>query len=146
MRNQKGISLIAIIIIVAIVIIGIIIISNSGDYKFDDKEGLAYANLRWACSKTALGDVDNIGTITREQFDTLGKMVKKENGQWFSDVKKVITVKTNDISDDEQVVTIEYNGYVATFTVDHPNAGTYYLTDYKFEQKKASGYIVMIED
>lgn len=145
MRNQKGVSLLKLIIVIVIIIIAVLVISSLTNNKLNDEEGMAYANLRWACSKTALGDIDNIGTITREQFNTLGKIAKEENGKWFSDVKKAIEVKISDKSDAEQIVAIKYGDYVATFTVDHSKVD-YYLLDYTFEKKQIDGYLVMIED
>lgn len=68
MRNQKGISLIAIIIIVAIVIIGIIIISSSSKpgYEMTESEVTAYGNLREAIAESGInGDGKRISLLKR---------------------------------------------------------------------------------
>lgn len=160
MRNQKGISLIAIIIIVAIVIISIIIISNIGEpnsktkpgYELDvlNQEALALSELRLAISKSGL---DGSGVITTDEFNTLGKLVKNANAnnEWFSNYKGFLYGQTFDTSD-KYVTTISDGTYVATFTTiqeqNGPSMGDIktYLVDYTFEQKTFKGYKFYVDD
>ena len=68
---------IAIIIIIAIVIVGIIIISSNSSpgYEMDvkNKEALAYTRLRQAIANSRL---NGSGTLSSEDYNILGKMVK----------------------------------------------------------------------
>jgi len=86
MKNQKGISLIKLLIIIAIVI-GIIFIvaSNQGkvttNIKWDDIPSVEYYELRLAATKSEVSY--GSGTLSQASFNTLGKAVKKANGKWF---------------------------------------------------------------
>lgn len=87
MRNQKGISLITIIIIVAIVIIAIFIFaSNKGkvttNIAWDDMPSVEYYELRLAATTSEVSGAGS-GTLSQASFNTLGKAVKKANGKWF---------------------------------------------------------------
>lgn len=89
MKNEKGISLIKIIIIVAIVIIAIVIFaSNQGkvttNIKWDDIPSVEYYELRLAATKSEVSGYGS-GTLSQASFNTLGKAVKKAGGKWFKD-------------------------------------------------------------
>ena len=88
MRNEKGITVIKLIII-AIIIIGVIIFiiaNNQGNVMTDIEWGYMpspeYYELRLAITTSeTLGS--GTGTLSLESFNTLGKDVKNANGKWF---------------------------------------------------------------
>lgn len=145
LKNQKGIALKTIVIIVAIVIVGIVIISANSkpgyELSVSDKEAVAYTSLRYAISKSA---VDGGGTITSEQFNTLGKIAKNadSSNQWFSSDSGVFYGKTADTSD-YQVTWISNGTYCAIFYVKQ-DVNTYYLTSYSFSADDVKGYTIFV--
>lgn len=154
MKNQKGISLIAIIIIIAIIIVGIIIFSSNSKPGYElnvaNKEALALSELRLAIAK---GRLNGSGFITTDEFSTLGKIVKNadSNNQWFSSNQGILYGDTYDTSD--QYVTVISDGtYVATFTTKEKSTGPSlgdietYLIDYTFEKKSFKGYQFYVTD
>ena len=153
MRNQKGITLIAIIIIIAIIILCIIIFSNTKpgyELNIANKECLALSELRLAIAKAHL---NGSGFITTDEFNTLGKIVKNadSNNEWFSSNQGILYGDTYDTSD--QDVTVISDGiYVATFTTKEKSTGPSlgdietYLIEYTFEQKSFKGYQFYVTD
>ncbi len=155
MRNQKGISLIAIIIIVVIVIGIIIYIANYKDgHKLTNEEKTAYLNFRSEITKimNALeySSKDNsnfTGTISKKDFELLGQMVKSEdkNNYWFSNPNSKEWVfgayNTEDILIEKGYTPEEAKEYEITYIFDSNfiytlyvrRIGTdYYLFDYEF--------------
>lgn len=148
MTNEKGITLIKLILIIAVVIIGLIFTfagSKPGyELSVKDREEVAISELRLAIAKGAL---DGSGIMTKDDFNTLGKLVKnaKNSNQWFAGNKSILYGKTADTSD-KQVTIVSDGTYTATFTTIEKKNGkklsdkNIYLVDYTFEQQATQGY------
>ena len=150
MKNQKGISLIIIIIIIALILFFIFMMSGSSSkYELTATEGVSWATLRTAISQSA---VDGTGTLSTENFNTLGKLVKNANSsnQWFSGNKAIYYGKITDTSN--QLITILSDGnYIAKFTVEIENPESFtkkktYLVDYSFEEGTIQASSISIID
>lgn len=131
MKNEKGITLMKLIII-AVVIIGIIIFivaNNQGNVMTDIEWGYMpsseYYELRLAATTSAISN--GTGTLSIESFNTLGRDVKKAGGKWFKNSN--VNFKTL-ILDDEtgEMVTLTDGEHVAIFMF---NDGNDYV-DYTF--------------
>lgn len=113
---------------------GIIFIANykGSDYQMNVEKGeaLAYTKLRKAITTSA---VDNTGTMTNTDFNTIKSMVKNQdsNNQWFSSNLSTCVGKIIDTTDN-QITVITDGTYVAKFTVK-TDEWDYYLVDYTFE-------------
>lgn len=137
MKNQKGISLITIIIIVAIVIVGIIIISNSGGktnvkIEWGYMPSTEYYELRVAGAGS--------GTLSLSSFNTLGKDVKKAGGKWFKNSNVNFKASVSDV-DGMEITTLTDGTHTATFKFD--NVSNY--VNYTFEKKDNKGYKITIK-
>lgn len=148
-RNQKGIGLTKIIIIIAlIVVIGIIIISlnSKPGYEMDvkNKEALAYARLRQAI---ATSRVDGTGTLSSEDYNILGKMVKNADSgnQWFSQTGRVALYGNTGDRDGYEVTWVSDGTYCAIFYVKNEEH-IYYLTNYSFNVDDVKGYTIFVEE
>ena len=123
MKNQKGISLITLIIFIAIIIgvIIFIIANNQGNVMTDIEWGYMpsteYYELRLAVTTSeTLGN----GTLSLASFNTLGKDVKKANGKWFKKSNVNFRGKILD-SDTGEMVTLTDGENVAIFMFDNGN-------------------------
>ena len=144
MKNQKGISLIALLVIIVIIILGIILISsNSNGYEMDISSGeaLAYTRLRVAIANSRL---NGSGILSSEDFNILGKMAKNadRSNQWFSGSSGVFYGNTADTSDYE-VSWISNGQYCAIFYAKKVD-DTYYLTNYTFTADTIKGYMIFV--
>ena len=118
MKNQKGISLIKSIFF-AVIIIGIVfIIANSQGNVMTDIEwgympSTEYYELRLAATTSeTLGS--GKGTLSLQSFNTLGRDVKKANGQWFKNSN--VNFRTKILDDDTgEMVTLTDGKHVAVF-------------------------------
>lgn len=146
LKNQKGISLIAIVVIVAIIIIGISIISlnSKPGYEMDVKnmEALAYARLRQAI---ATSKVEGTGTLSSEDYNILEKMVKNadSNNQWFSQTGRVALYGNIGDRDGYEVTWVSDGTHCAIFYVKNED-DIYYLTNYSFDVDDVKGYIILV--
>lgn len=146
LKRENGFALKKIIIIVAIVIVGIIIISlnSKPGYEMDIKNGeaLAYAKLRQAI---ATSRVDGTGTMSAEDFSTLGKMAKNadNNNQWFANNSGAFYGNIADTSEYE-VTWVSDGTYCAIFYAVEENY-IYYLTSYSFSGDNVKGYTFFVE-
>ena len=123
MKNQKGISLITLIILIAIIVgvIIFIIANNQGNVMTDIEWGYMpsteYYELRLAV--TTSETIGN-GTLSLASFNTLGKDVKKANGRWFKKSNVNFCGKILD-SDTGEMVTLTDGENVAIFMFDNGN-------------------------
>ncbi len=125
MKNQKGISLIKLIIIVVIIIgVMIFIVANSqGNVMTDIEWGYIpspeYYELRLAVTTSELYG-SGTGKLSLESFNTLGRDVKKAKGQWFKDSDVNFYAL---ILDDEtgEMVTLTDGIHVAVFMFEEGN-------------------------
>lgn len=148
-KNQKGISLITIIIIVVIIIGIIIYIANYKDgHKLTSEEKRVYTTLRNTITVTKYSDSkDYVHTIPKEDFDIIGKMIKKEDNtnKWSLNEKQGWVMIAYDSYDaliergytveetKEYEITYLYDGeYIAILYVRHLD-NDYYLFDYEFK-------------
>jgi len=125
MKNQKGISLIKLIIF-AVIIIGVIVFivaNNQGNVMTDIEWGYMpspeYYELRLAATTSeTLGS--GKGTLSLASFNTLGKDVKKANGKWFKNSNVNFRAL---ILDDEtgEMVTLTDGKHVAVFMFEEGN-------------------------
>lgn len=146
-RNQTGIGLTKLIIIIAlIIVIGIIIISlnSKPGYEMDvkNKEALAYARLRQAI---ATSRVDGTGTLSSEDYNILGKMVKNadSSNQWFSQTGRVALYGNTGDREGYEVTWISDGTYCAIFYVKNED-NIYYLTNYSFDIDNVKGYTIFV--
>lgn len=146
MKNQKGITLIKLIIIVAIVIIGIILISNSSKSSTKIEWGYMpsteYYELRVAVAQSNVDALDGSGKgiFSKSSFNTLGKDVKKAKGKWFknSDVNFKASVLDNG---NTEITTLSDGEHTATFTFDNSSNYVYYT----FKNEDHTGYRITIK-
>lgn len=157
MKNQKGITLITLIIL-AVIIIGIIIfiVANSQGNVMTDIEWGAmpspeYYELRLAATTSeTLGS--GKGKLSLASFNTLGKDVKKANGRWFKNSNGNFRTL---ILDDEngEMVTLTDGEHVAIFSFDNGANSVSYsffdeglLKDYKLtDMNLLGGYKITIK-
>ena len=81
LKSEKGISLIAIlVIIIAIIVVGIIIISSNSKpgYEMTVSEAKAYTSLRTAIAQSAY---DGNGLFYSSDYFILGEMIKKPDSE-----------------------------------------------------------------
>lgn len=145
-KSQKGISLIAIVVVIAIIIIGIIIISSSSTpgYEMDvkNKEALAYTRLRQAIANSK---VDGTGTLSSEDYNILGKMVKNADSSngWFSQTGKFALYGNTGDKDGYEVTWLSDGTHCAIFYAKNED-NTYYLTNYSFNVDNVKGYTIFV--
>lgn len=133
MKNQKGISLITLIIF-AVIIIGVIIFivaNNQGNVMTNIEWGYMpsteYYELRVAALESQLY---GSGTLSKSSFETLGRDIKKAKGKWFKNSN--VNFKTKILDDDTgEMVTLTDGKHVAVFIF---NDGNDYV-DYVFADK-----------
>lgn len=146
LNNEKGISLIKLLIIVAIIIVLIIIIASNSkpgyELSVENKEAVAYTSLRYAIAE---GKVKGSSTLSSQYIDILGKMVKNadSNNQWFANNNGVFYGGSADNSDYE-ICWISDGTYCATFMVKKEPT-KYYLCDYHFSVQNVDGCTIFVE-
>lgn len=118
MKNQKGISLIALIIfIIAIFFIVIVFIALNHSQKETYIEwgyipSSEYYELRLAATTSEVAN--GTGTLSQESFNTLGRDVKKAKGKWFKNSNVNFKTKILD-ADSTESVTLTDGEHVALF-------------------------------
>lgn len=146
LKSQKGISLITIVIIVAIIIVGIIIISSSSTpgYEMDikNKEALAYTRLRQAIANSK---VDGSGTLSSEDYNILGKMVKNadSSNSWFSQTGKNAFYGNTGDKDGYEITWLSDGTHCAIFYAKNED-NIYYLTSYSYNVDDVKGYTIFV--
>lgn len=145
MKNQKGISLITLIIIIAIVIVGIIFIFNIGKgnktvkIEWGYMPSSEYYELRLA-STTSEVSGSGKGTLSQASFNTLGRDVKKAGGKWF---------KNNNVN--FKASTADLDGTEMTFLTDGKNTARFVFEEgsnyvhYTFTNEDHKGYKITIK-
>lgn len=134
MKNQKGISLITLIILV-VIIIGVIIFivsNNQGKTMTKIEWGYTpsdeyYELLATAFDSRLLGSKE--GTLSLASFNTLGKDVKKAGGKWFK--KSNVNFWSQVVyEDNNEMVTLTDGEHVAIFNFTNGISGvSYYFAD-----------------
>lgn len=118
MKNQKGISIIALIFIVVVIfLIVVFIIANNHSRNMTDIEwgyipSSEYYELRLAATTSEVSN--GSGTLKLTSFNTLGRDVKKAKGQWFKNSNLNFKTKILD-ADDTESVTLTDGEHVAIF-------------------------------
>lgn len=143
MKNQKGISLIKLIIIVGIVIVGIILIfcsdKSSTKIKWGYIASSEYYELRLAATTSeAFGN--GKGTLLQTSFNTLGKDIKKAKGKWFKNSNVNFKASILDTGNTE-ITTLSDGEHTATFTFDNSSNYVYYT----FKSEDHTGYRIIIK-
>lgn len=146
-KIKNGISLKTVIISIIVIAILIGISNSSGKRKLDNDEMITFGSLAVAVTHSA---VDGTGTISRIEFDNIGKMLKKINSknQWFSGATTTyygLDTKTSD----GFIIQVTDGNYVATFTMEYEypdrSMSDYILVEYTFEQGSIKGYKFVVE-
>lgn len=133
MKSEKGITLMMLIIF-AIIIIGVIVFivtNNKGktitDIEWGYMPSSEYYELRLAATTSEISN--GTGTLSLESFNTLGRDVKKANGQWFKNSNVNFKTKILD-ADGTESVTLTDGEHVAIFRFkDGENFVHYYFED-----------------
>ena len=164
LKNQKGISLISLLVIIAIIVIAVILIysiTKQPGYKLDidNSEFIAYFSLRVSILGAQVSD-NLTNTLSREYFDTLGNIVKNadSNNQWFTDADSKLFVFANSADDDAMIdygipaedvdkfeITWISDGRYCAFFVMKIVGEDYYLVDYDFSADDVLGCMLTIE-
>ncbi len=156
MKNEKGITLMKLIIIAIIIIVVIIFIvaNNQGNVMTDIEWGYMpspeYYELRLAATTSEISN--GTGTLSLASFNTLGKDVKDANGKWFknSNVNFRALILDGDtgemttLTDGEHVAVFmfeEGNDYVDYVFADEEFLETLGMSDYNL----LGGYKITIE-
>lgn len=167
MRNQKGISLITLIIIIAIVVIGIIFISannssNNSSNNSGNNQGNRIAVINWgAMPSTEFYELKlaatqsevygaGKGTFSLASFNTLGRDVKNAGGKWFKDSSVNFRAR---VLDNGNSITLTDGEHVAAFmytegkdTVDYFFADEDFLEEMNMaEDNLLGGYKITIK-
>lgn len=147
LKNQKGISLVKVIIIIAIIIVGIIIIvsmNSKAGYEMDVKSGenVAYTRLRLAIANSNL---DGSGTLSSEDYNKLGKMAKNadSSNQWFSQTGRVALYGGIADKDGYECTWVSDGTHCAIFYAKKED-NTYYLTNYSFNVDDVKGPTILV--
>lgn len=148
MRNQKGISLIKLVIIIAIVICIIIFIATYKDgHKLTTEEKGVYLNLRNLVTQaTDSNSKDRVSTLSNQDYNIIGQMIKKEDNSnlflllkdkgpimiaydsYEALIERGYTVEQTK----EYEVTYLYDGTSAAILYVRHIGNDYYLFDYEF--------------
>jgi len=119
MKNNKGISLIKLIIIVAIIIIAIFIFANNqGKSKVNLQWGAMpsteYYELKLAATTSEVYGAGS-GTLSQASFNTLGRDVKNAGGKWFKDSNVNFKASVFE-SGGVEIITLTDGKHTASFT------------------------------
>lgn len=145
MKNQKGISLIKLIIIVAIIIgVIIFIVANSqGNVTTDIEWGYMpsseYYELRLAATTSQVYGAGK-GTLSLASFNTLGRDIKNAGGKWFKNSNVNFKASVLDKGNTE-ITTLSDGEYTATFTFDKVSDYVHYT----FTNEDHKGYRITIK-
>lgn len=131
MKNQKGISLITLILII-VIIIGVIIFivaNNQGKTMTNIEWGYMpsseYYELRLAATTSEVSGAGS-GTLSLASFNTLGRDVKKAKGKWFKNSN--VGFKTLILDDASgEGVTLTDGEHVAIFIFVNGNDYVFYM-------------------
>lgn len=143
MKNQKGISVITLIIIVVIVIgiIMLVFVKNQGKEKTNIKWGYMPSSEYYELNLAATtSEVYGSGTLSLKSFNTLGRDVKKAKGKWFKNSNVNFRAKSEKIGSYD-IITLTDGENTATFKFD--NISDY--VEYTFKKGSASGYRITIK-
>lgn len=118
LKNQKGISIITLIIIVVIVIGAIVIFANNQgktnvEIEWGYMPSTEYYELRVAVAQSELYGAGK-GTLSQTSFNTLGRDVKKAGGKWFKNNNVNFKASTSDLEGIE-ITTLSDGEHTATF-------------------------------
>jgi len=141
-KNEKGISIITLIIIIAIVIIGgIFIIAGIEDVKikWGSMPSTEYYELKLAATKSDVYG-SGTGTLSQASFNTLGRDVKNAGGKWFKDSNVNFKASVVELEDGE-VITLTDGEHTATFVFTD---GDDYVI-YTFTNEDHTGYKIIIK-
>lgn len=119
MKNEKGISIITLIIIIAIIVVAIVIfLSSQGKDKVNLEWGAMpsteYYELKLAATTSEVAN--GAGTLSLASFNTLGRDVKNAGGKWFKDSNVNFKASVFE-SGGVEIVTLTDGKHTASFTV-----------------------------
>lgn len=145
MKNQKGISLIKVLIL-AVIIIGVIIFivtNNQGGRTVKIEWGYMpsseYYELRLAATTSEVSGSGK-GTLSLASFNTLGRNVKNAGGKWFKNSNVNFTASISDLE-----------GTEITSLTDGKNTAIFMFTEgsnyvyYTFTNEDHTGYKITIK-
>lgn len=139
MKNQRGISLIKLLIIIAIVIGIIFIIANNQSKTMTNIQwgympSTEYYELRLAATTSEVSN--GTGTLSKSSFETLGRDVKNAKGKWFKNSNVNFKAK---ILDDHtgEMVTLTDGEHVAIFIFDNVSN---YVSYHFFDEEQLKMY------
>lgn len=141
MKNQKGISLIKLIIVAIIIVVIISIVANSQGKSMVNIEwgympSTEYYELRLAATTSEVYGYAS-GTLSKSSFNTLGKDVKNAGGKWFKNSD--VNFKTLILDDASgEGVTLTDGEHVAIFLFVDGNDYVFYMFLDKEEVKNST--------
>lgn len=143
-KKKKPFLIIIVFLVIASAIVGglfIFGVFGKKTYELDVYEAVSYARLRVAEATSALYGT---GTLSKDDFNLLGNMVKKYDGnsQWFSGYSPFYS-RTAD-TDKYDVTYLCDDNYCAKFVTEDIQYGSYKLIEYTFESSKEKGYRIYI--
>lgn len=164
LKNQKGISLLKLILIIVIIIIAIGFISSftkQPGYKLDKSNGEAVAYTRLRLSIANARVADNLSsTLSKEDFDKLEEIVENADSSynWFADSSSKIFIFANYATDDVlvdygipaedvdefEITWVSDGTYCAVFTMRKVDTD-YYLVDYDFSADDTVGCMLTLD-
>lgn len=133
LRNKK--IKIILIIVTLVIIVFVLIFFAQKDYKLNPSEAVAYTGLRLVIAQSAY---DGGGSLSEENFEILGGLIKNIDGVWFGKTGVIYYGKNIDTSEN-QVTIISDGDYTATFVI-RDTEGEYELLEYNFEKSYEKGY------
>lgn len=163
LKNQKGITILNLLIIIVIIIILIMFISSMTEqpgYKLDESNGeaVAYTSLRLAIAEARVAD--NLSSkLSKENFAKLEEIVKNSDSSnnWFNDSNSKTFIFANFATDDIlinygipaedvdefEITWISDGTYCALFTMRKVD-NDYYLVDYDFSTDDTVGCMLTL--
>ena len=143
MKNERGITLIKLIIIIVLVVIAIfIVVSNLGKSKVNLQWGAMpsteYYELKLAAITSEASN--GTGTLSLERFNTLGRDVKDAGGKWFKDSNVNFKASVFE-SGGVEIITLTDGKHTASFT----SMQSLDYVIYTFTNEDHTGYKITIE-
>jgi type II secretory pathway pseudopilin PulG len=143
MKNERGITLIKLIIIIVLVVIAIfIVVSNLGKSKVNLQWGAMpsteYYELKLAAITSEASN--GTGTLSLESFNTLGRDVKDAGGKWFKDSNVNFKASVFE-SGGVEIITLTDGKHTASFT----SMQSLDYVIYTFTNEDHTGYKITIE-
>ena len=142
MKNNKGISLIKLILIViAIIIIGIIFIDVKNqvvEIKWGYMPSTEYYELKLAATTSEVYGAGK-GTLSLASFNTLGRDVKNAGGKWFKDSSVNFRAAIEQL-DGGELITLTDGEHTAIFAFTDGDNCVYYT----FSNEEHTGYRITI--